>query len=431
MIMKIKKRWIIAGVILLIVIGGILLATRPKAQAYKTVTAGRQTVKQEVDFTGYLQSKHKVNMAFELTGTVANVAVDVGDTVHKGDVLLRLDTRGAQLTAAQATAARASGQEQARLGWQGAENAWDKTRTTSAQTLAADQQAVRNAKTQLDQLRDVWEQAVRESGDQSSLTQAKYSSVVAEAAAYASAQKALTAAQASTAQTTQAARDAADSAYAKYAATVQAAGDNPGMASLVASEALANLQLAKGTALAPFDGVVTAKHINSGELAAAGTPLLTIETADNLEITANVPESDVTKLAPNMTATFTLDAYATTGDTLQATVTKIAPAATTIEGVPTYAVTLALTKPDARLKPGMTANVIVQAAEKDNVIALPRRAATKTADGSYTVKILQADKTTVDKPVTLGLQGSDGSIEITSGLSGGETIVLPQVAAGQ
>jgi HlyD family secretion protein len=429
--MKMKKRWIIGGVILLLIIGGIFAATRPKAVAYKTVTAGRQTVKQEVDFTGYLQSKHKVNMAFELTGTVADVAVDVGDVVHKGDVLLRLDTRGAQLTAAQATAARASGQEQARVGWQGAENAWDKTRATNAQTIAADQQAVRNAKTAYDQIKDVYDQTVRESGDQVAASKTKYSTVVADQAAYAAAQKALTVAQASTAQTTQAARDAADSAYAKYAATVQAAGDTPGVSALAAGEALANLQLAKGTALAPFDGVVTARNISSGELETAGKSLLTIETTNDLEITANVPESDVTKLAVDQVATFTLDAYATTGEVVPATVTKIAPAATTVEGVPTYAVTLALTKPDVRLKPGMTANVIVRAAQKDNVVALPRRAVTKQADGSYTVKILQADKSTVDKPVTLGLQGSDGAIEITSGLNGGETIVLPQVAAGQ
>src|SRR5690348_13060944 len=131
--MKLKKRWIIIGVIVVVVIGSIFMATRPKAPAYKTATATQQTVKQDVDFTGYLQSKRKVNVAFELTGTVATVAVDVGDVVHKGDVLLRLDTRGAQLTAAQATAARASGQEQARVGWQGAENAWDKTRATTTQ----------------------------------------------------------------------------------------------------------------------------------------------------------------------------------------------------------------------------------------------------------------------------------------------------------
>lgn len=421
--MKLKHLGLFTVVGVIIVIGILFLLTRTKQIPLKTVQANRQTVVSEVAFTGNLQSKRKVELAFELTGTVKEVNVKVGDRIKMGDVLMRLDTRGARLSAAQASAALYSGQEQARLSWQTAENSWDKTRQENSAIIAKYQQDVRNSKAQLDQSKITLEQTARESGDESSVTKTKQEAAGTLGASYKTAQQLLDQVLASATKNNQATRDAADSAYAKYAATVKASGDKDGLSVLEASSALANLQLVKSVALSPFDGVVTSRSINNNELAVAGTPVISVETIDDLEIKADVPESDIAKLTTGMAGVFSLDAYATSDDVFGAEITTIAPSAKTIEGVPTYEVTLVLHQPDARLKPGMTANVTVRATEKKDVVALPRRAVSKV-NGKNIVKVLQSNNETKDQEVSLGLQGSNGLVEITGGLSGGETIVL-------
>lgn len=427
--MNIRKVISIIGVVVVIVTLAVVFGlTKSKQPPVKTVTATRQNIASEVAFTGSLTSRKKVQMAFELTGAVTEVAVDVGDKVKAGDVLMRLDTASAQLSAQSARAARLSGQEQARITWRSAETAWDKTRTENSAIIAKYQQDVRNAKSALDQGKNTLDQVVRESGDVSSTYKTKYEAVSAQASAYKTSQKTLEQTQANSVKTVQAARDAADSAYAKYAATVQASGNATGLSALVAAEQLAGVQLIKSVALAPFDGVVTARSVSSGELVISGKPVVTIETVDDLQIVANVPESDVTKLSVGLSSAFTLDAYAVSDNQFVATVVKIAPAAKIIEGVPTYEVTLDLNVPDARLKPGMTANVTVTTASKSDVVTLPRRSIAKL-NGKNTVKIVQADGTTIDREVELGIFGSQGQVEITAGLTGGETVVLP--AAGK
>ncbi len=101
----------------------------------------------------------------------------------------------------------------------------------------------------------------------------------------------------------------------------------------------------------------------------------------------------------------------------------IDPAETVLEGVPTYKVTLAFVSPDSRIRPGMTANLEIHTHEADGVIEIPYRALTSTAT-STTVRVVSLDgKTYSVVPVVTGLKGSDGTIEIVSGLNPGDKVV--------
>lgn len=123
----------------------------------------------------------------------------------------------------------------------------------------------------------------------------------------------------------------------------------------------------------------------------------------------------------------TLDAL-TPNDIFKATVFEIDPAATNIQGVVYYRIKTKFDALDPRFKAGMSANVDIATAEKDNVIVIPQRAV-KTEDGTSKkyVDVLQADGLTTKKVyVQTGLQGNEGMIEITSGLSGGEKVVTFQ-----
>jgi len=71
----------------------------------------------------------------------------------------------------------------------------------------------------------------------------------------------------------------------------------------------------------------------------------------------------------------------------------------------------------------MTANLEILTHEHDNVLEVPARAVLSGA-GSTTVRVLNADGVTyATVPVTVGLKGSDGMIEIISGLNAGDKAV--------
>jgi len=70
----------------------------------------------------------------------------------------------------------------------------------------------------------------------------------------------------------------------------------------------------------------------------------------------------------------------------------------------------------------MTANINIQSAKKDNVIALPQRALIRE-DGKKYVRVLRGEA--IERvEVETGLQGSDGNIEILSGIEEGDKVIV-------
>jgi HlyD family secretion protein len=418
------RRWVLigGGIILLIVIIVIWRVTSQTQAEVPTHTVSRGAVNSTVEFTGHLQAEQTAKLGFESVGVARQVNVEVGDQVAAGQRLAVLDTNVGELEVAKASADYRSAVATAQTGLATAQSALQATQATNTQTITQAEQAVRNAKRDWDQAKKVWEQTVAESGDESSLTQTRYSTVVSAESAYKSAQAALKVAQATAKKTSDAAQAAVTTAQTALLNTQQAAANRPGPSSLEAMEQLARLRLSKTVLTAPFAGVVTEKKIESGEIAVAGTPLITIQTVQNLEVIADVAETDVTKLKVGQTAEITLDAYPIS-EKWSAEVTNISPSATVLQGVPTYQVTLQLRQADERLRPGLTANVVVQTEHKDNVVFIPRRAII-SADGKQWVVVIKPNSTTERRQITTGLAGADGQIEVTSGLTADEQIQL-------
>jgi multidrug efflux pump subunit AcrA (membrane-fusion protein) len=121
-------------------------------------------------------------------------------------------------------------------------------------------------------------------------------------------------------------------------------------------------------------------------------------------------------------ASSTLDAYGAYTD-FPAKVISIDPAETVLQGVPTYKVTLVFVNPDSRIRSGMTDNLEILTHSAQNVLEIPYRAVTQTATGTI-VRLVSADaKSYSSVPVTVGLKGSDGNIQIVSGLNPGDKVV--------
>ena len=183
------------------------------------------------------------------------------------------------------------------------------------------------------------------------------------------------------------------------------------------ANAEANLQGAE--IVAPISGVVTQQDAKIGQLASPGTPLVSIIGTGGFEVDAGVSETDVGKLAVGDTVTMTLDAFP--NETFAGSVFYIAPAQTNTQGVITYQTKIAFTKPDPRLKSGLTANIDIQTKHDDNVLILPQYAILQNDQGTY-VETLE-NNIVKQNPVTLGIQDQKGNVELISGVTAGEQVL--------
>ncbi|MEX1112827.1 MAG: efflux RND transporter periplasmic adaptor subunit [Candidatus Andersenbacteria bacterium] len=420
-----KRSIILLGCViaLLIVAGGVLFVRKsPADSGIRTVVVTRINVAQEVSFTGRLAAKEIARLGFEASGSVRDIAITEGDFVRAGQQLARIDARDSSLEVIRAQADKASAQQSAYLSWQKAETDWNNTKVENAKTLVEQQQRVRNAKVEMDQAYGTWQTRADEEGEGSYLAQVAYSTYITAKNAHTSAQKTLETLQETIGKSNDAARSATEIAREQYTATQQASGAVSGLSALEAAEQLARVRLAKTVLTSPLDGVITDVSVTEGEFASAGQAVITIQTVSQLEIVSDATETDAIQLSSGMPATVTLDAFDRT-ESWDARVASIAPAAKMIEGLPTYEVVVELLSVDTRLKPGLTANVTIHVNEKKGVLAIPRRAIITQGQRQF-VRVQGVDSFIAEYEVTTGLVGSDGMIEITSGVSEGQNIVV-------
>lgn len=179
-------------------------------------------------------------------------------------------------------------------------------------------------------------------------------------------------------------------------------------------------ELSKTSLRAPVGGIVVMQEARVGELATVGKVIIAIVGDAGYEVEAYIPEVDIGGVDVGDNATLTLDAF---GEDMEftATVSTIDPAETIREGVPTYKVTLLFEDGENRVKSGMTANVDILSNKATGVVAIPQRAVIRK-EGRKFVRIPSGDTYTEVEVVT-GLRGSDGSIEIVSGITEGQVVI--------
>jgi RND family efflux transporter MFP subunit len=184
----------------------------------------------------------------------------------------------------------------------------------------------------------------------------------------------------------------------------------------------ARIKIGETYIYSPIAGTIIKRNADLGEIAIFNSTILTVAEGE-MEIESDVPESDVIKVSLGQKADISFDAFPI--DVLfEATITEIEPASTVIQDVVYYKVKLKLDNVDDRIKAGMSCDVDIKTDEKKNVIAIPLRAVKTEGDKKY-VEILKDEKNNITEKtyVTTGLEGDDGIVEITSGLSGGEKVI--------
>lgn len=189
-------------------------------------------------------------------------------------------------------------------------------------------------------------------------------------------------------------------------------------------EAQANVDLIQNqindsSLLAPRAGIVTKINGEVGETATAASEFISIITTENFEIKANISEVDISKVKIGDEVEITFDALGLEKE-FKGEVVEIDPAETEISGVIYYKVATMFSGDAEIIKPGMTANLDIMTARKENILMIPFQAL-KEKDGQKYVQVLEGG-VAKDIFVEVGLKG-DVDLEILNGLREGQEVV--------
>ncbi|HEY9897794.1 MAG TPA: efflux RND transporter periplasmic adaptor subunit [Pantanalinema sp.] len=374
----------------------------------------RSNLRVVVSETGTVQPLTKVEIKSRVAGQVARLLVDVGQKVEKGQVLIQLDTTDMARERARAEADRE--QAAARLAMLRAGSRPEEVVEAQAQVS---QQEASFARAEADYRRA--EAAVKAG----TITPREAESARSDYLA------------------TRAQLEAARARLSKIKAGPRHEEIAEARAQLSRAEVAlqaAEDQLSYATIRSPMAGTVIKRGIEVGEMVspgvsatAQGTSMLTVADLDRLIIASSLNQIDVGKVRKGQKVEIRVDSAP--GKVFAGEIRKVAPAAeaskdgqSTIQTFPIETI-LAGTDADA-LKPGMSADLDVLVANKQNALTLPVEAVVrgKGLAGSVTLVAKQKGEKPATASVTLGL-ATDTQLEILSGLAEGQEVLIKPAPA--
>lgn len=341
----------------------------PPPLSVDVAPATRQNIATYLTLDGQIAPKDQSTLAFQQSGTVIRVNVNIGDVARKGALLAEIDpsTLSAQLSQAQAQASQQSAAAQgAVVGL-----------PVQVQTNNA---AVATAKAALDNAKLVYEQ------DQQLFKQGYVS------------QTALQQAQASYVQ--------AQSTYANSVVglrnnEVSAQNVKAQLAGAQAAAAQANVlstQLSQTRLFAPFDGVISNRLLDPGAYASPNQPVLQISRIDVVWININVPDEDLAFVRPGVLVKFRTSSLLNREFDGRIQTVNAVPTSGTLS----YLARLQMENPGDVLRGGMLISATLPKQQASNAIVVPRSAVADTESGSV-VFVVNGDKAEA-VPVKVGVE---------------------------
>jgi HlyD family secretion protein len=309
-----KTAWMIGIATVALAIGGYVYwgGERKPPIRYKTAPVERGAIVSSVTATGTINPVVSVQVGAQVTGKIESLHADFNSVVKAGDLVARIDPSLYQARRDQASASLAN-----------AKAAVSKTAVDLAQR-----------KRELERIKSLLAQQYVSQND---------------------VDVALTAYEGAVAQ-----RDVAAALVKQAEATLSAA----------------DLDLKYTVIRSPVDGIVIARNVEVGQTVTSGfqTPTLFLIALDlmHMQVDTNVSEADIGGITEGKEATFSVDAYP--GERFRGGVKQVRNAPINVQNVVTYNVVIGAENADLRLKPGMTANVSIVVARKDDAVKVPNAA---------------------------------------------------------
>ena len=395
-----NKKVAIAGVAAVAVVAVAALyfwGTGTSAPQYMSARVERGNLRNTVTATGALQAVTTVQVGSQASGTISALYADFNSIVKKGQVVAQLDPSVAK---AQVDQSRANLQ-QARASLQQAQAAVANSRAgvsdAQAKAIAArstvqnSQAGVSGAEANLAVLKAQQDDALSLLKQQEALVQ---SGVIAQReldiakTSYRTAQARYDQAVAQLNQAKLSTQSAQVSGVAQSQAQVQQsqAQVQQSQAQVLQAQAqvqqaeaalhLAEVNLSHTTITSPIDGVVVSRDVNVGQTVAASLSAPTLFTIANdltqMQIIANIDQADIGLVEQAKSVKFSVDAFP--GKDFDGQIQQMRLNPQNVQNVVTYNVVIDVNNPEQKLKPGMTANLIITIDERNNVLKVPNAA---------------------------------------------------------
>ncbi len=179
----------------------------------------------------------------------------------------------------------------------------------------------------------------------------------------------------------------------------------------------AEAQLSYSEIRSPIDGVITDRPLYPGEMATAGTPLLTVMDTGAVIAKAHVPQADAALLKLGDKGTITVPGI---DEPIEGKVTVVSPAldpnSTTVE------IWLEAKNPKQQLKPGTSVQLTITLREIKDALVVPANAVITTQDGSSAVMLAGTDGRAHQKVVKVGVRQGD-DVQILEGVTASDKVV--------
>jgi len=174
----------------------------------------------------------------------------------------------------------------------------------------------------------------------------------------------------------------------------------------------------------PVEGQITKISKKEGESVQPTLQdgFIVILPTDPFKIETDIYEEDIVKVKVGNLVDISLVAFP--DEDFKGKVISIDPAEKIVNEVVYYEVDIDFEEMPEGIKPGMTADVTIKTMLKENVLTVPEDAVLNK-DGKKIVKIFEGEEVK-EKEIVIGLEGSNDLVEIISGLSEGEKVIIPE-----
>jgi RND family efflux transporter MFP subunit len=354
-------------------------AAAAPARSVRVVPAAETTVARTVSATGTLAADEQIVLGTKIVGRLAEVSVDLGSLVKRGQPVARIDATDYQHRFDQAVAALKQARVRLGLPAAGDDDHVDLTQTAVVRQAKA---LLDQAQLNRDRLARLWEQQL--------VARAELDAAVS----------------------------ALQVAEGRYQDALEEVQNREGMLLQRRSEAnLARQQITDTVILSPIDGAVVERQASVGEFLAAGAPVATLVRLHPLRLRLSVPERDAASVRRGQPVRVTIE-----GDTgaYPGAVVRMSPAIA--EQNRTLLIEAEVPNQDSRLRPGAfaRADVVIQADER--IVTIP---ATALVTFAGVEKVLTVrDGKTEELRVTTGRRLGE-RIEVVAGLKTGQPVIDP------